>query len=310
MTLKKWKDMPPSDISYFINENNYNIQWDHTNENQNESILGRPTDWEDLGLDSNFGHDDYYYTVNVLIKDINDNILFNWQNIHLGKASEIQSINGKMTYQINISQEGIYQINVNARTSSESDSHRSAFSENVIITYPSVPTVATGCFTKDAKLETDQGLIELYKVDSKVHTVDNRRIKGVSKCIFSMDKIIVIEKDAFEKDKPSKKTIVSPFHVFIINNEEKVICDCIDNKKIYLEKYNTYDILYNPILENEEDIKINNMLVKSLTHNCLLARMYDGSSSPEQIKKIGDFLNDYHSKLKNKPNKTILDYRM
>jgi len=51
MTLKKWKDMPPSDISYFINENNYNIQWDHTNENQNESILGRPTDWEDLGLD-------------------------------------------------------------------------------------------------------------------------------------------------------------------------------------------------------------------------------------------------------------------
>lgn len=277
MSPKKWSDMPPSDISYFINGNNYNIQWDHTNENQNESTPGRPTDWEDLELDSNFGYDDYYYTVNVLIKDINDNILFNWQNIDLGKASQIQSINGKMTYQINIQQEGIYQINVNARTSSESDSEPSAYSENIFITYPPAPTVATGCFTKDAKLETDQGLIELYKVDSKVHTVNNKRIKGVSKCIFSMDKIVVIEKDAFEKDKPSKKTIVSPFHVFIINNEENVICDCIDKKKIYLERYNTDDILYNPILENEEDIKINNMLVKSLTHNCLLARMYDGS---------------------------------
>ena len=309
MSPKKWSDMPPSGVSYVKNGNDYYFQWYPTNENQNESPPGRPTNWEALGLDSNFGYDDYYYTVNVLIKDINDNILFNWENIHLGKASEIQ-INGKMTYKINISQEGKYQINVNARTSSDIDSRKSAFSENIFITYPHAPTLATGCFTKDAKLETDQGLIELYKVDSKVHTVDNKRIKGVSKCIFSMDKIIVIEKDAFEKDKPSKKTIVSPFHVFIINNEEKVICDCIDNKKIYLEKYNTDDILYNPILENEEDIKINNMLVKSLTHNCLLARMYDGSSSPEQIKKIGDFLNDYHSKLKNKPNKTILDYRM
>ena len=201
-------------------------------------------------------------------------------------------------------------MNVNARILRDLNSAIGAFSNNIFITYPPAPTVATGCFTNDAKLETDQGLIELYKVDSKVHTVNNKRIKGVSKCIFSMDKIVVIEKDAFEKDKPSKKTIVSPFHVFIINNEENVICDCIDKKKIYLERYNTDDILYNPILENEEDIKINNMLVKSLTHNCLLARMYDGSSSQEQIKKIGNFLNDYHRKLKNKPNKSILDYRM
>ena len=309
MTQKKWSDMPPSDI----NGNNYYIQWGPTNENQNESTPGRPIDWADqaLGLDSNFGYDNYYYTLNYQILNSNDGITQGWKSIDLIKE-QITNNNGKLTYEITsiFNQLGKYQINVNARTSSDRDSPRSAFSEYIFITYPPAPTLATGCFTKDAKLETDQGLIELYKVDSKVHTVDNKRIKGVSKCIFSMDKIIVIEKDAFEKDKPSKKTIVSPFHVFIINNEEKVICDCIDNKKIYLEKYNTDDILYNPILENEEDIKINNMLVKSLTHNCLLARMYDGSSSPEQIKKIGDFLNDYHSKLKNKPNKTILDCRM
>jgi hypothetical protein len=73
MSSKKWSDMPPSGISYSRNGNDYYIQWDHTNENQNESPPGRPTDWADqaLGLDSNFGHNDYYYTVNVLIKDIN-----------------------------------------------------------------------------------------------------------------------------------------------------------------------------------------------------------------------------------------------
>ena len=125
-----------------------------------------------------------------------------------------------------------------------------------------------------------------------------------------MDRIVIIEKDAFEKNKPFKKTIVSPFHVFIINNTPTVICDLINNKTIYFEKYDTSEILYNPILEDEENIIVNNMLVHSLTHNCLLARMYDGSSSKEQVKKIGNFLNDYHNKLKNKPNKSILDYRM
>jgi hypothetical protein len=93
-------------------------------------------------------------------------------------------------------------MNVNARILRDLNSAIGAFSNNIFITYPPAPTVATGCFTNDAKLETDQGLIELYKVDSKVHTVNNKRIKGVSKCIFSM-----------------------------INNEEKVICDCIDKKK-------------------------------------------------------------------------------
>ena len=36
--------------------------------------------------------------------------------------------------------------------------------------------------------------------------------------------------------------------------------------------------------------------------------MYDGSSSKEQVKKIGNFLNDYHNKLKINLNKSILDY--
>lgn len=52
------------------------------------------------------------------------------------------------------------------------------------------------------------------------------------------------------------------------------------------------------------------MLVDSAPHNELLARIYDGSSSQEQIIKIKEFLNKYHSKLKNKPNKLLSDYRI
>ena len=77
MTQKKWSDMPPSDISYLINGNKYYILWNHTNENQNESPPGRPIDWADpvLGLDSNFGYDNYYYTLNYQILNSNDGIL-------------------------------------------------------------------------------------------------------------------------------------------------------------------------------------------------------------------------------------------
>ncbi len=98
MSPKKWSDMPPYGISYSRNGNNYNIQWGHTNENQNESSPGRPTDWAALGLGQNFGHNDYYYTVNVLIKDINGVVTIPWQNIDVGQD---------MTYPINITKEDV-----------------------------------------------------------------------------------------------------------------------------------------------------------------------------------------------------------
>ena len=96
----------------------------------------------------------------------------------------------------------------------------------------------------------------------------------------------------------------------IINNELKPIYRLINNRTIYWEKYDTNSILYNPIVEDRENIRVNNMLVDSAPHNQLLARIYDGSSWQEQIKKIKDFLNKYHSKLKNKPNKLLIYYRI
>jgi hypothetical protein len=95
MTLKNLVDMPPSDLSYYINGNNYYIQWDHTIENQEDN--GRPSDWKILNLPENFNNDNYHYTLNYQILNSNDGIIEEWQNMDLVKE-KITVINGKLTY--------------------------------------------------------------------------------------------------------------------------------------------------------------------------------------------------------------------
>ena len=171
------------------------------------------------------------------------------------------------------------------------------------------PPTATGCFTSEAKVETDQGIVELRKLNENTNTINQKELRGISKCKYSLDKLIVIEKDAFGENQPSEKTIVSPFHIFVINNESKPIADFINKKSVYVQEYNN-ELLYCPIFEEEEKIKVNNLLVHSLNPHTLLARMFDKKTSCEETRRIGDFLNNYHEKLKKKPNRKLEDYRM
>ena len=55
---------------------------------------------------------------------------------------------------------------------------------------------------------------------------------------------------------------------------------------------------------------VNNVLVETLDPSTLVAKLFDGSMCNEQRKKVVKSLNAYHEKLKNKPNKTLKDYKV
>jgi hypothetical protein len=57
-------------------------------------------------------------------------------------------------------------------------------------------------------------------------------------------------------------------------------------------------------------MEVNNMQVQTMDPKSLLAKIFDGSQSPNQRNKIIKSLNNYHKKLKLKPNKTHEDYRV
>tara|TARA_B100000497_G_C7675621_1_gene408132 strand:- start:844 stop:1872 length:1029 start_codon:yes stop_codon:yes gene_type:complete len=169
-------------------------------------------------------------------------------------------------------------------------------------------TTATSCFTGEAKVKTDQGLIKIKDVTIK-NTINNKKIKGISKTIWPMDKIVVIEKHAFGHNYPSTKTKVAPTHQFLINGKLQPIYLFINKESIYTTKYKN-EYLYNIIIGKKQTMNINNMEVECLDPKTLIAKVFDGSLDVSQKNRLIKSLNNYHNQLKKKPNKTIKDYRV
>ena len=167
---------------------------------------------------------------------------------------------------------------------------------------------ATSCFTGEAKVKTDQGLIKIKDVTIK-NTINNKKIKGISKTIWPMDKIVVIEKHALGHNYPSTKTKVAPTHRFLINGKLQPIYLFINKETIYSTKYRN-EYLYNIILGKEQTMNVNNMDVECLDPNTLIAKVFDGSLDASQKNRLIKSLNKYHRQLKNKKSKTIMDYRV
>ena len=173
---------------------------------------------------------------------------------------------------------------------------------------PVQTTTATSCFTGEAKVKTDQGLIQIKDVTIK-NTINNKKIKGISKTIWPMDKIVVIEKHALGHNYPSTKTKVAPTHRFLINETLQPIMNFVNNENIYLTKYKN-ETLYNVILDKGIIMNVNNMDVETLDPNALIAKVFDGSLDASQKNRLIKSLNKYHTQLKKKPLKTIKDYRV
>ena len=166
----------------------------------------------------------------------------------------------------------------------------------------------TACFTGDAILSTDQGLVEIKAVDT-TYTINGEAIKGISETIYTQDKIVAIEKNAFGANKPNKKTLVAPFHKFLINGKMRMAAELVNEDSIYLTKYKKQP-LYNIILEKQDLMIINNVIVETLNPESLVAKLFDGSMDTEQRNKVIDSIHKYHKNLKKKNKKTIKDYRI
>lgn len=177
---------------------------------------------------------------------------------------------------------------------------------SISVTVEAPPVTATSCFTENAIVKTDQGLLKIKDITNK-HTIDNKLIKGISKTTYPQNKIVTIEKNALGNNIPNKKTIVAPFHRFLIDGSLKAAVELVNKDSVYLTKY-TQQTLYNIILEETGTMDVNNITVETLDPNSLVAKLFDGSLDEKQRRKIVKSFNSYHKNLKNKPNKTIKDY--
>jgi len=143
------------------------------------------------------------------------------------------------------------------------------------------PIISNICFPAGTNIRTDQGNVAIEKIIPGKNTIYGKEIKHITRTVSSDNYLIKIEKDALERNKPNKTTVMSkehkiefqgqlvPAHRFL-NYSEKV-------KKI---KYNG-EILYNVLQEEYGTIQVNNLSCETLEPTSPVACLYMGVSYKE-----------------------------
>ena len=155
-------------------------------------------------------------------------------------------------------------------------------------------------------VRTNQGLIPIGNVTTD-HTINDKEITGISKTLYTQDRVINIERNAFGINQPSKKMTVAPYHRFVIEGELIPIYTLVNGETVYYKKYRK-ELLYNIILDKPGLMIVNNMIVETLNPSLLIAKIFNNTLPKNQRKKVIKSIINYHNKLKEKKDKKLLDY--
>jgi len=161
------------------------------------------------------------------------------------------------------------------------------------------PQIFPTCFPKNTPITTDQEIIQIQKLNPKIHTINNNKIIAISQTISPDKYLICIEKDGLGYNYPNIKTIISKFHKILYKN--KLVCAYTllneENKRIYKIEYNG-EILYNVLLDNYNKMTVNNLTVETLDPESLIGQLYNKNCTIEKKLNIVKEINEYGLKRK------------
>ena len=153
------------------------------------------------------------------------------------------------------------------------------------------------CFPAGTLILTNQGKIPIEKINPDIHTINNKKILGITQTITKDKFLICFQKDCFMKNIPSQKTIMSENHCIYYKNKmvkaETFIDRIVNVKKI---KY-TGEILYNVLMEEHDKIIVNNLICETLHPEHFIAKLYkylqtlNSQEKIELIKKYNEYYN-------------------
>ena len=130
------------------------------------------------------------------------------------------------------------------------------------------------CFVKGTLITSDQGDIEIEKLDPSINTINNKKIVAVTKTISTEKYLIRIKQNALGNNIPNKDTITTYNHCFLYKNEMvKALYIARNCNNVTFINYNNC-ILYNILMEKHENIIANNMIAETLHPLNELAKMH------------------------------------
>jgi surface protein len=175
-------------------------------------------------------------------------------------------------------------------TSGASDTHG-----GYVILTEIVPTVlAKICFRKGTLVDTDQGSVEIDKIDKNYHTIRNLEIMQLTKTLLE-EQLVTVESNALEHNVPCTNTVMSRLHGVFYKNEWLPIEDLVNGTTIYYIN-NDSEIVYNILLKKHSHMIVNNMIVETLHPDnmtsmiCMAIESYTNRQKCDIIKKVNDVI--------------------
>jgi hypothetical protein len=146
------------------------------------------------------------------------------------------------------------------------------------------------CFPAGTPIKCDQGNIDIEKINTEIHTIDNKKIIGITKIICHDKFLVCFEKDSLGKNIPSQKTVMTRNHKVMYNGKMIKAEGLLRLDNVYKVKYNG-QILYNVLLENYDTMKINNIICETLHPENDIAKLYKicKSLSKEKQAKLAEW---------------------
>lgn len=130
------------------------------------------------------------------------------------------------------------------------------------------------CFPKLTPIYTDQGLINIENINVNHNTINNNKIIAITKTITEESDLICIEKNAFYKNVPNQKTIISSNHKLFYKGKMVSASELLDiGLSVYKIPYKG-EILYNVLMENHNKMRVNNLICETLNPKNRVAQLY------------------------------------
>jgi len=165
--------------------------------------------------------------------------------------------------------------------------------------------VSNICFVANTPIKTNQGNIEIAKINPKIHTIDGKKIIAITKTTSLDNFLVCIEKDALGENIPSQKTIISKDHFILYEGKAIKAKKLLGlNEKIYKIKYNG-EILFNVLMEDYNKMSVNNLICETLHPKNLVAQIYKQfpelklEEQERLIKKVNETIKKEEMKRKN-----------
>jgi hypothetical protein len=139
---------------------------------------------------------------------------------------------------------------------------------------PTPEPISNICFPAGTPIQTDQGIVNIDRIDKNIHTIRQKPILHVTRTTASDNYLISIEKNSFGRNVPHTKTLMTRDHKIMFEGRLVSAYRFLDyTDTVKKVKYNG-ETLYNILLADYGTINVNNLICETLHPENIIAKLY------------------------------------